>query len=131
MGLRRLWSAVPWIRVRRVERHVGPVDQRPAWLGRRVGRPGSLYSQNSWEWLVSDSVPAGAQSFEEPLERNGPDFEGVDIAASDASTIGYTSGTTGHPKGAMATHRAVLLNSAMIANIHVRTAADPIVTALP
>jgi long-chain acyl-CoA synthetase len=160
-------------------------------LGVEPGDRVSLYSQNSWEWVVSyyaiarlgginlvlpaltseearfiindcgvkavlaseanggplleamrdsaleemilfgDSVPAGAQSFEELLERNDPDFEGVDVAAGDTSTIGYTSGTTGHPKGAMGTHRAVLLNSGMTANMHVRTAADTVVTALP
>jgi long-chain acyl-CoA synthetase len=47
------------------------------------------------------------------------------------STIGYTSGTTGHPEGAMTTHRAVLLNSALTANIWVSTAADTAVTPLP
>jgi long-chain acyl-CoA synthetase len=81
--------------------------------------------------LFSDSVPSGARSFEELLERNDPEFGGVDTAADETSTIGYTSGTTGHPKGAMVTHRAVLLNSAMTANMHVRTAADTIVTGLP
>jgi long-chain acyl-CoA synthetase len=161
-------------------------------LGVEPGDRVSLYSQNSWEWVVSyyaiarsgavinpvipaltpeearfivndcgakavlasgekggalleakgdppleevilfgDDAPAGARSFEELLERNGPEFEGADTAAGDTSTIGYTSGTTGRPKGAMATHRAVLLNSAMTANMHVRTAADTVVTGLP
>ncbi len=81
--------------------------------------------------LFGDSIPAGARSFEELLERNGPEFEGTDTAADDASTIGYTSGTTGRPKGAMGSHRAVLLNTAMTANMHVRTTADTVVTALP
>ena len=47
------------------------------------------------------------------------------------STIGYTSGTTGHPKGAMQSHLAVYLNCALTATMHVRTAADTVVTALP
>jgi len=81
--------------------------------------------------LFGDSVPAGARSFEELLERNSPEFEGADTTAGDTSTIGYTSGTTGHPKGAVGRHRAVLLNSAMTANMHVRTAADTVMTGLP
>jgi long-chain acyl-CoA synthetase len=47
------------------------------------------------------------------------------------STIGYTSGTTGHPKGAMQSQQSVLLNCALTATMHGRTAADVVVTALP
>jgi long-chain acyl-CoA synthetase len=53
----------------------------------------------------------------------------VDPAA--LSTIGYTSGTTGHPKGAMQSQQSVLLNCALTATMHGRTAADVVVTALP
>ncbi len=34
----------------------------------------------------------------------------VDLAADDDATIMYTSGTTGKPKGALATHRAIISN---------------------
>jgi len=47
------------------------------------------------------------------------------------STIAYTSGTTGHPKGAMQSHRAVYLNCALTGTMHVRTERDVVVTALP
>ncbi|MGQ0845912.1 MAG: class I adenylate-forming enzyme family protein [Sporichthyaceae bacterium] len=47
------------------------------------------------------------------------------------STIGYTSGTTGHPKGAVQTQRAVLFNSALTASAHSRTEFDVCVSALP
>ena len=46
-------------------------------------------------------------------------------------TIGYTSGTTGHPKGAVQSHRAVLLNCALTATMHGRNERDIVVTALP
>lgn len=34
----------------------------------------------------------------------------VDLATEDSATIMYTSGTTGKPKGALATHRAIIAN---------------------
>jgi long-chain acyl-CoA synthetase len=58
----------------------------------------------------------------------------ADLGAADPaalSTIGYTSGTTGHPKGAMQSQQSVLLNCALTATMHGRTAADVVVTALP
>jgi long-chain acyl-CoA synthetase len=58
-------------------------------------------------------------------------FEPVPRKPEDMSTIGYTSGTTGHPKGAMLAHRAVMTNSLMTANMHMRTIDDICVTALP
>lgn len=57
-----------------------------------------------------------------------------DVAAGapdDACTIGYTSGTTGHPKGAVQSHRAVLTNCTSTATMHGRTSDDIVVTALP
>lgn len=55
----------------------------------------------------------------------------VERQPDDLSTIAYTSGTTGYPKGAMQSHRAVVLNAALFANVHVRTGADTVVHGLP
>lgn len=81
--------------------------------------------------LFGDEIPKGARSFNELLAENKPEIDSVQVETDSMSTIGYTSGTTGHPKGAKLTHRGVLLNSSMTANLHVRNAMDTVVTALP
>jgi long-chain acyl-CoA synthetase len=81
--------------------------------------------------LFGDAVPAGARSFTELIERSAAQLDLPEVAPDSLSTICYTSGTTGHPKGAMLAHRSVVLNTAMTANLHVRTARDTVVTALP
>jgi long-chain acyl-CoA synthetase len=52
-------------------------------------------------------------------------------APTDLSTIGYTSGTTGHPKGAMQSQRAVYLNTAALFAMQTRTDRDVMLNALP
>ncbi len=73
----------------------------------------------------------GARSFEDLISLGRDEYVPKRVGADATSTIGYTSGTTGRPKGAMTTHRAVLLNSSMAANIWASTAADVTVTGLP
>jgi long-chain acyl-CoA synthetase len=73
---------------------------------------------------------AGALSFDELVSKRAT-FEPVAVDPERLSTIGYTSGTTGHPKGAMQSHRAVILNGAMTAQMHGKTSRDTVVTALP
>ncbi|MGE3449727.1 MAG: class I adenylate-forming enzyme family protein [Microbacteriaceae bacterium] len=74
--------------------------------------------------------PGGALGFDELLAADGA-VPPLEVDPAGPSTIGYTSGTTGHPKGAVQSHRAVLLNCAMTATMHGRTADDVVVTALP
>ncbi len=81
--------------------------------------------------LFGDEAPDGARSFGDMLADGAPSFEPAKVSAGDLSTICYTSGTTGHPKGAMLTHRNVIANAALTANMHVRTDRDTVVTALP
>ncbi len=52
-------------------------------------------------------LPAGVDRWED-LRRLGAALPEVAVAPDDDATILYTSGTTGHPKGAVSTHRAVL-----------------------
>ncbi|MCF7549316.1 class I adenylate-forming enzyme family protein [Pseudonocardia sp. WMMC193] len=64
------------------------------------------------------------------LDSTGP-VPQVEPDPAQPCTIGYTSGTTGHPKGAVQSHRAVLWNCAATATMHGRSADDVVVTALP
>ena len=50
---------------------------------------------------------------------------------ADTCSIVYTAGTTGRPKGALLSHRGVLLNLAYTATMHGRHQGDRVVTALP
>ena len=77
------------------------------------------------------SGPAGALVFDELLAAGSPDMQVAPVPADSLSTICYTSGTTGHPKGAMHSHRNVIVNTAMTAVMHMRTSEDTVVTALP
>jgi long-chain acyl-CoA synthetase len=74
---------------------------------------------------------AGVHDFETLLGSASDDLEVREVAPDAVATIGYTSGTTGHPKGAMQSQRAVAANIALTATMHVKTAADTVVTALP
>ena len=80
--------------------------------------------------VVAFGEADGALAFDDLLAGDGP-VPQVDTDPDSPSTIGYTSGTTGHPKGAVQSHRSVLLNCALTATMHGRRDDDVVVTALP
>ena len=80
--------------------------------------------------VFGDEPIAGATPFASLIDDPAA-FEPVRADPDALSTIGYTSGTTGHPKGAMQSHRAVMLNGALTAQMHLKSELDTVVTALP
>lgn len=78
---------------------------------------------------IAPGGAGGAIPFDDLL--HGEARPGAPISPDDLSTIGYTSGTTGRPKGAMLTHGAVFASVSMTATIHVRTRTDRVWSALP
>ena len=73
----------------------------------------------------------GIDSFRSILARNLSIEKEPNVSPGDLSTIAYTSGTTGHPKGAMQSHEAVILNGSMMSQLHMRGPDDIVVSALP
>jgi long-chain acyl-CoA synthetase len=73
----------------------------------------------------------GATLLSDWLQRASPDFSARRREPSDLAAICYTSGTTGWPKGAMQSHRAVVGAAMGTALMAARTADDRVVTALP
>lgn len=90
----------------RVADHLGAVDLA---LNITLGE--------EFDQLLAQGDPAGV-----PLPERAP---------RDLGSIGYTSGTTGHPKGAMQSLESVLLNCAHTATMHGKTDRDVILSALP
>lgn len=78
----------------------------------------------------NDSIE-GSISFNDLINNKISPIDMPNVSSETLSTIGYTSGTTGHPKGAMQSHRAVILNGSMTSQMHMRNINDVVVSALP
>ncbi len=113
-----------------------------AYILQDCGSAAVLTSDAQLPVLTELAAGIGSVGFVRGLDTEGPAgfaaLAGTDPLTSppDADpaglcTIGYTSGTTGHPKGAMQSQRAVLFNCALTATMHGRTDRDVVVTALP
>ena len=81
--------------------------------------------------IFGDEKLDGAMSFNEMARAGGDEFAAVAVDAGELSTICYTSGTTGFPKGAMLSHRNVVVGSAITAAMNMRTEHDVEMSSLP
>jgi long-chain acyl-CoA synthetase len=81
--------------------------------------------------VYGDETPPPGVPFNRLIEKGEEGLKLEETSPLDISTIGYTSGTTGHPKGAMLTHRGVTLNSRLTANMHLKHPGDVVLSPLP
>lgn len=70
--------------------------------------------------VLDDTVPEGTKlqpviSYEELIERGREDFEFVELDEQAAAAMCYTSATTGDPKGVLFSHRALVLQTILMA----------------
>lgn len=68
--------------------------------------------------LLGEGGPAGMPRYEELLSRASDAEPGVMVEEADTSYIGYTSGTTGFPKGAVFSHKTRVLRNLLYAAIY-------------
>lgn len=85
-----------------------------------------------YELVVWDEAPvAGVTRLRDWLAEASPEFVARPRRPSDLAAICYTSGTTGRPKGAMQSQRAVVGAAVGTALMAARTAEDRVISALP
>ncbi|MEU7527325.1 AMP-binding protein [Saccharothrix sp. NPDC042600] len=82
--------------------------------------------------LVGDAGGADVEALPAPELEPGEEFTAIG-SGEDVAVLGYTSGTSGQPRGAMLSHRALLANVDQCASLRPApvTAGDRVLLALP
>ncbi|MEW5964600.1 MAG: AMP-dependent synthetase/ligase [Pseudomonadota bacterium] len=90
-----------------------------------------VWIRNGFTTETRDLARPGVEALADILEQEGEAEPWPDGSPDDTATIIYTSGTTGKPKGAMLSHRAILRNAAMTAEVVPPRADDRLLSCLP
>jgi long-chain acyl-CoA synthetase len=78
-----------------------------------------------------DTPPTGATAFDQWLDKGARTFAVRRRTPKDTGAICYTSGTTGHPRGAVQSQRSVVAAAKGMALMGTRTMGDTVVSPLP
>ncbi|TCM68315.1 methylmercaptopropionate CoA ligase [Acinetobacter calcoaceticus] len=78
-----------------------------------IPRVEHLIFLGSFDQAVADALP-GVKFYDELIAEQDPVFEWPQFDETTASSLCYTSGTTGNPKGALYSHRSTVLHSLAI-----------------
>ena len=81
--------------------------------------------------LWGDDVPAGCASLTGWIDVERPEFVPIERDGADLAAICYTSGTTGHPKGAMQSHRSLMSAAVGTVLMGARGPNDRVLNSLP
>lgn len=95
----------------------------------------TAYTDTEVDWFVSDAEPAAvvrdAAGLAAGLGRSEPLSGFADRRGDDLAAIVYTSGTTGHPKGAMLTHANLATNALTLNEAWAFSPSDVLLHILP
>ncbi|MBN3786364.1 3-(methylthio)propionyl-CoA ligase [Burkholderia sp. Ac-20353] len=85
-------------------------------LAARIGS-GRIFVAMTDRERMSSMLPllAGVLCYEDLIEAHGDRFEWPRLDENEAASLCYTSGTTGHPKGVLYSHRSTLLHTFAVA----------------
>lgn len=90
-----------------------------------------VWVQDGLEVNGNELARPGVKALADVLEHEGETEPWPNGKPDDTATIIYTSGTTGRPKGAMLSHRAILHNAAMTAQVVPPRCDDRFLSCLP